>query len=227
MVNGTAFSGFNEAPINFPPTFKYDVFRRSKSRAIRRHSKRGAERDKETTETEAEAAGTTGDDEDAEDEGEGEVLSLASSTWNSMQSRPMADGDDERYFTTYGSSPAVSDGGRAALASAAHKAKARWKALVTPSHSPPASPVMKWLRKQSLVDVPVISREPPSSSIASVDMAVSEAPRKTALLDPHDRTYLTPRPTSRGMSVPIHDPLEEDGGRAVYDSSAKQRVPSW
>jgi hypothetical protein len=87
--------------------------------------------------------------------------------------------------------------------------------------------VMKWLRKQSLVDVPVISREPPSSSMASVDMVVSEAPRKTALLDPHDRTYLTPRPTSRGVSVPIHDPLEEDGGRAVYDSSAKQRVPSW
>ncbi|OAX37607.1 DNase I-like protein [Rhizopogon vinicolor AM-OR11-026] len=228
MEQGTAFSGFHEAPINFPPTFKYDVFRRSKSRAIRRHSKRGAEKDRDTTEAEAEAAGTTGDDEDAEDEGE--ALSLASSTWNSVQSKHMTEGDDERYFTTFGSSPAVNEGGRAALTTAAHKAKARWKALVAPSLSPPAAPVMKWLRKQNLVDVPVISREPPSSSIASVDMVVPEAPKKAVLLDPQDRAYLTPRPASRGMSVksvPIHDASEEDGGRAVYDSSAKQRVPSW
>jgi len=227
MEEGTAFSGFREAPINFPPTFKYDVFRRSKSRAIRRHSKRGAERDRETIDAEAEAAGTTGDDEDAEDDGE--ALSLASSTWNSVQSRPMTDDDDERYLTSYGSSPAVNDAGRVALASAARKAKTRWKALVAPSLSPPSTPVMKWLRKQSLIEVPVISREPPSSSLQSVDIVAPE-PRRTALLEPHDRAHMPPRPASRGISVksaPTHDASDEDGETAVYDSSSKQRVPSW
>lgn len=228
MEEGTAFSGFREAPINFPPTFKYDVFRRSKSRAIRGHSIRGAERDRETIDVETEAAGTTGDDEDPEEEGE--ALSLASSTWHSLQSKPMTEGDDEHYFATSVSSPALNEAGRAALANAAHKAKTRWRALVAPSPSPPVTPVRKWLRKQSLMDVPVISREPPSSSIASVNMMAPETPKMTALLDPHDRAYLTPRPGSRSMSVksvPINDASEEDGGNAVYDSSAKQRVPSW
>ena len=42
MQEGQAFTGFHEAPIDFPPTFKYDVQRsnkRSRLRSMKRSSK--------------------------------------------------------------------------------------------------------------------------------------------------------------------------------------------
>ncbi|KIJ66753.1 hypothetical protein HYDPIDRAFT_108686 [Hydnomerulius pinastri MD-312] len=242
METSSAFSGFHEAPINFPPTFKYDVVSRSKTK--RRRSRRYLT-DGGGDETERE--GGDDDDNQEEGEGEGEARSLASSAWTLHSKAVASDPEEEDYFNTFASTPVVNEGGRIAFVAAAHKAKAKWKALLSPSvvsHSPPASPMVKWLRaKHGLRDVetppksPSIHEQPPSSVPSMEDLPASPvdppSSHKSGFLEPPDKgRILIPRPSSHRVSIksipptPIDQPNEDDDV-AVYDSSHKQRVPSW
>lgn len=238
METNSAFFGFQEAPINFPPTFKYDVASRLKTK--RRRSRRSPV---DGNETEREGGE---EDENGEDV-EGESRSLASSGWTSHSRGIASEPEDEDHFTPFTSNPSAGEGGRVVLVVAAQKAKAKWKALLSPaivSQSHPASPVAKWLRnKRGLRDVvtgskfPDIVEHPPSSVPSTEDLPASPielSPETRRLLEPLNRQHIIiPRPSSRGFSTksapstPIEPHGDEDDDIAVYDSSHKQRVPSW
>lgn len=232
METNSAFSGFHEATINFPPTFKYNVASRSKTK--RRRSRRSPI---DGNETEREG----GEEEENGEDAEGESRSLASSGWTLHSKGVASEPEDDDYFTPFTSNPTVGEGGRVALTVAAQKAKAKWKALLAPtvvSRAPPP-----WLRnKRGLRDIaarsksPDIVEHPPSSGPSVEDFPPSpiELPPETSgLLGPPEKQHvLIPRP-SRGFSTksvpstPIEPPNGDDDDIAVYDSSHKQRVPSW
>lgn len=240
METNSTFSGFKEAPINFPPTFKYDVVSRSKTK--RRRSRRSPI---DGNETEREG----GEEEENGDDAEGESRSLASSRWTSHSKGIASEPEDDDYFTTLNANPTIGEGGHVALAAAAaaQKAKAKWKALLSPStvSQSPALPIAKWLRnKRGLRDViprsksPGIVVEHPESSVPSAEDLPSspiDCPSETSrLLEPPIKQHiLIPRPSSRGFSTksapstPIEPLHSDEDDIAVYDSSHKQRVPSW
>ncbi len=113
MATGDSFEGFNEAPIRFPPTFKYDVLRtlskRSRHKSFRRtpatpivassHDKllsEVVEHEKEQTAAADEQAHEASHQErDGEDDGEPDAMSVASSAWMSVRSRRTVDHDDD------------------------------------------------------------------------------------------------------------------------------------
>ena len=239
METNSAFSGFQEAPINFPPTFKYNVVGRSKTK--RRRSRRSPI---DGNETEREG----GEEEENGEDAEGESRSLASSRWTSHSKGVTSEPEDDDCLTTLAPNPTAGEGGHVALAAAAQKAKAKWKALLSPSvvsQSSPAAPIAKWLRnKRSLRDViarpksPDIVVEHPESSVPSFEDLPSSPieflPETNRLLEPPVKQHiLIPRPSSRGFSTksapstPIEAPHSDEDDIAVYDSSHKQRVPSW
>ncbi|KAG6336357.1 hypothetical protein ID866_2714 [Astraeus odoratus] len=232
MECSSAFSGFHEAPINFPPTFKYDVMSRAKTKRWR--SKRtNADKEIDGHETEKE---TVDEDENVED-GDGEARSFASSAWTSHSKVvSSSDADEEDYFTAFAPGSTVNEGGRTPLLAAAHKAKAKWKALLSPSVGSATSPMTKLLRhKNSLGDPlppasPAIRKQPPSldPSLEDAPAGGSDPPsRRTGLLQPPDKIHVF-RPASRGISVKsLPDQSDEEDSKVVYDSSHKRRVPSW
>ncbi|KAI0784455.1 hypothetical protein C8Q75DRAFT_778933 [Abortiporus biennis] len=123
MESGEAFQGFHEAPINFPPTFKYDVLRtikRGKSQMSRSSSRRTQKPPpidliphtkllSEIEEQEREAKESVDhehevivvdddDDEDGDGDGDGEggneAASLASTIWTSVGSKYTVEVED-------------------------------------------------------------------------------------------------------------------------------------
>ncbi|KAH7912033.1 Endonuclease/exonuclease/phosphatase [Hygrophoropsis aurantiaca] len=227
MADGDAFAGFKEAPIDFPPTFKYDVPSRSKTKASRRHSKRP---EKEHSGNDGEDREGGGDEEEGEEEGDGEARSLSSSVWTSVHSKAAGtDTEDDDYFSSH-APPPHHEGSKVALSAAAHKAKEKWKAFLSPSlaQSPPASPLIKWWRtKHGLADNH-------GKETASVDnLAKGPTDEKLTQVDSQEKEYLLPpRPASRGPSVKsapptANDQIVEEDDKPAYDSSHKQRVPSW
>ncbi|KAF7330418.1 Inositol polyphosphate 5-phosphatase [Mycena venus] len=139
MQSGKAFVGFNEAPIDFPPTFKYDVLRTIKSKRKSRWrtqeepARRLTEVDEHVDEQDPE---DDGEESDKEGEGEAEAISLSSSVYTSMHSRHGTDGDDD-YFNPSPSSNAISNfsspGSRISVSAAAlNKAKTKWLSLLSP-----------------------------------------------------------------------------------------------
>ncbi|KAJ7726045.1 inositol polyphosphate phosphatase [Mycena maculata] len=232
MQSGKAFVGFNEAPIDFPPTFKYDVLRtiKQKRRGSRLDRWRTpGERARRLTEVDEHADEPEPDDdgEDSDREGEAEeAASLSSSVWTSMHSRHGTDGDDD-YFHPSPSSQAASTfstpGSRISVSAAAHKAKTKWLSLLSPAS--PHSPT-KWLRaKQTPLSAARHLSTPAELGIHdSVDLD-----DRPSSLDAADRGILRPslkRLSSTKSSLPSDDEEDEDD-KGVYDSSHKKRVPSW
>ncbi|KAJ6607363.1 Endonuclease/exonuclease/phosphatase [Mycena sp. CBHHK59/15] len=228
MQSGKAFVGFNEAPIDFPPTFKYDVLRTIKQK--RKGSrldrwKTPGERPHRLTEVEEhEHDHEDPEGEESDKDGEtAEAASLSSSIWTSMHSRHGTDGDDD-YFHPSPSSHAVSTlsspGSRISVMAAAHKAKSKWLSLLSPAtpHSP-----TKWLRAKQSVGQYASTPEMPRSE-DQVDLG-----DRAGSLDAVDRSMLRPslkRISSTKSSLPSDE--EDDGDdKGVYDSSHKKRVPSW
>lgn len=230
METNVAFSGFNEAPINFPPTFKYDVIGRSRTKRRRdRQTLRTKDIDSHETERNAD------DDDDAE-EGNGEAHSLTSSAWT-FHSKGIPSGsepDDEDYFTTFASGSAINEGNRTPLQTAAHKAKAKWKAMLSPSviAASSTSPMAKLLRaKNALREAiqpasPLTRKQFPSSAPSKEDLPSGGAdltPRDNGLIQSQERAFTL---VVHGQSAKSLPEFENDD-KAMYDSSHKQRVPSW
>jgi hypothetical protein len=232
MQSGKAFVGFNEAPIDFPPTFKYDVLRtiKQKRRGARldrwrtpgERAHRLTEVDEHLDENEPEDP----DGEESDKEGEaGEAASLSSSVWTSMHSRHGTDGDDDYFHPSPSSHLSVisSPGSRISVSAAAHKAKTKWLSLLSPSS--PHSPT-KWLRtKQATL---AARHESVTAESVQVEDKVDLRDRPGSL-DGVDRSLLRPslkRLSSTKSSVPS-DEEDEGDDKGVYDSSHKKRVPSW
>ncbi|KAH9848408.1 DNase I-like protein [Lenzites betulinus] len=270
MAMGDWFAGFNEAAIRFPPTFKYDVYKRSRHRSFKRPSpKPGAstprhekllsgvvEQDNESVtmpDDRASQRGVEAEDEGEEDgDGDGEAASLASSAWTSLRSRQTDfDPDDEEMDSSppsagvFGQSPPASASSAHLVhkmwsATAAHKAKQKWVALWTASTSPTGqSPKQKkrhkWRQSWASAKSPPPSRRqsenaaddiPPPSPIDPADPRQSKASRnkefQAMLLDAENA-----RPHKHLALSENNVDLEAEEEKGVYDSSHKQRVPSW
>ncbi|OJT09542.1 72 kDa inositol polyphosphate 5-phosphatase [Trametes pubescens] len=278
MAHSNWFAGFNEAAIRFPPTFKYDVYKRSRHRSFKRPSPKpvssGLRHDKLLSEVaEQEHESTTMPDDHAsqhgvevDDEGEydGEAASVVSSAWTSVRSRHTDfDRDDELESSPpstggFGQSPPASASTTNLLvhkmwsAAAAHKAKQKWVALWTASGSP-TSPRhrqgqseegqrqkkrAKWRQSWASAKSP-----PPSRRQSENTTEEAQTPSPTTAVDPAD-----PRQTRAGRNKEFQAALldaanarphkhlalsennvdlEEEEEKGVYDSSHKQRVPSW
>lgn len=223
MQNEQAFVGFDEAPINFPPTFKYDVLRtikRSKSKRVKYAG------DNTLTLVEVEERDHELDDEDGEEaEGEGEAASMASSAFTSLHSRATTEHDAGSY--DYFSRPKASRASTGNLvnkvwaATAAHKAKAKWMGLLSPgtpgrSTNPSTPSPKRWsnkLRRSSLDDVRDAAKTP---SVNPDSSSTKSTLPGTTRVDCGSNPVITL----------TEEEIEEDD-RGVYDTSSKKRVPSW
>ncbi len=247
MEKGEAFVGFKEAPIDFPPTFKYDVLRTLKR--PKRHGSRldrwriQQEKSNPLTDVEEKELDDV-EDEDADDDDEeerdeergGENASLASSSmWTSLHSRPATEADDD-YFDHKPTSHITTPGSRISLSLAAQKAKTKWMSLLSPGS--PTSP-LKWTRARQEIFSPLRgSNHKSHRSMADFREAEDTQPLKQKRAssldrDDVDRALLKPPPLGRvsssKSSVMSDDedafPINHEKG--VYDSSTKRRVPSW
>lgn len=207
--------GFNEAPIKFPPTFKYDVLRTLKKPKKANTKLNGWKVPTEkvnqlgdVVEREIEDM----DEEDAQDvDDEGEAISLASTTWTSVHSRPATELEHMGHSTSSDNpTPQVSSRG-VSLMGTAHKAKRKWLTLFSPS-SPSIQPQLANSNSLGdLVDALVELRPAPIANHVMVSDVGHNA---------------VPRP--RTLSTTVASAEEQtESDRGVYDSSHKKRVPSW
>jgi hypothetical protein len=231
MKSGQAFVGFNEAPIDFPPTFKYDVlrtFKRSKRRQSKlNHWKHNPERGNRPTEVE-ERESEDLEDDDVEDDCE--AASLASSIWTSVNSKPGTDFEDNDYFQTSPSLHTLSTpGSKVSITAAARKAKTRFLALLSPI-STPSSPTKRPRPKSGHFE----PRTPSSiDGNSAVDVIVTDTdlvslpPSPDPILKASLRRRTVAHATSTKSTNHSDEEDEGDEDRGVYDSSHKKRVPSW
>ncbi|KAI0926293.1 hypothetical protein AcW1_008502 [Taiwanofungus camphoratus] len=250
MASGEAFVGFKEAPITFPPTFKYDVLRTIK-RSKRRYSKKdastpildGLENERPLPEIqEKDQEPIYDEDAAAEDDCDVDASSLASSMWTSGRSRYTVDGDPTREVEdkdlsihSLATRPHTSNIVRKMwTAAAVQKAKAKWVSLL--STSTPGTPGHKWKKlknglaqRPASVPIPDAGDKewPKAPSSVNSGRAVSVSALELGHARNQGASYLVENTSSNELlgSVPKHDMKPEYKG--VYDSSHKQRVPSW
>ena len=258
MKSGGGFSGFSEAPINFPPTFKYDVLQTLKRhRSVRaviskkaRHlrSARHANGGDATLDEAEENDLSSSSDSDEEQEGN----SMVSSGWQSAQSKyttdnePSDDPDDDTDNPT-------SSAAQNAIANsvshphavqqllfsspAAQRAKTKFLSLVASNPQGPTR--VNSGRGTSPNITPLSINRPLARSRAKSDVGSPTSPTlgtrlpNTSLeIIRSPSQNLKPPPLNRSQSTKSANPerheAPEEGRRCgVYDSSSKQRVPSW
>ncbi|KAA1467365.1 DNase I-like protein [Dentipellis sp. KUC8613] len=257
MRNGQAFVGFREAPIDFPPTFKYDVLRTLKSK--RKHSKPHnrpfmEEAHEEIHEEEIRDANDQEgipdnviDDKDSSDDEDmvGESASAVSTgTTFSKKTTPdqdSSDSDSDVFMTSPDKASRGHIGARDLVkrisVTAARKARVKLHELLSPTQSPAARPTQKWPRNKShasMADFDAQSRHLPTSASLYGDIASSQpAFVESGKASEGDSLAQSPSPamirassTKSGVHSSTYDG-DEDGDKGVYDSSSKQRVPSW
>lgn len=250
MTLGRAFVGFQEADISFPPTFKYDVLRTLKHHRTRPGHRldrlrypldksnrltevEEKELEKELAEEHDAEHGNDDGEKESDGEGEGESASLASSAWTSMHSRAITDQDqDDDYFglipTMIRSASAPGSRASLTLSSAAHKAKTKWRSLLSPTV--PSSPT-KWLKRPLFLDqqqqqVIAAKNQTLKANQSAEDLKLEGLDSETS----PDANSLHTTQRSRVDSSKSHVPSDEDDitqDKGVYDSSHKKRVPSW
>jgi len=220
MKKNAFFAGFHEAPINFPPTFKYDVLRTLK-RSKRTSSKVSRIGD-QTPLTEAEER----DNEDDEDDEGASLLSSAISTVSKPPTEP--GNDNDTYFYTSPSTPTVGTStSKVSIASTgASKAKAKWLSLLSPSlGGTPKLPKPK--HAESWASGPLTPKTPMSPLLIPPSPLSSSHPNTP---DVGKRRFLRPPPmillNVSGSQNSIAEDADTDE-KGVYDSSNKKRVPSW
>ncbi|KAL5526765.1 hypothetical protein ACEPAF_8490 [Sanghuangporus sanghuang] len=269
MKKGRAFTGFNEAPIYFPPTFKYNVMKSIKrdrsvyskelGRALgskRWLGQRSNQNLSELQETETELdAGQVADDSrgasmDA-DEDNGSFVSTAVSA-TSMQSRATGNGTssgNDGFFAS-STSPRPSSktnddnaptnnntpAGKLFIAKAALKAKAKWISVVRPIV--PRQPIVRRVSKTSQhsgfsASFPQFkSHRTNSDSTASAFRAAASA---IELGRSHSdlrrmsskKSVKSARSAKTPGSAKGTENTRQESDTGAYDSSSKQRVPSW
>jgi len=246
MQHGDSFVGFNEADINFPPTFKYDVMRTLKR--LKTKSTRNTKRDSALAENplveEPEVqvddvdAGMENGDGDNDDAG-----SLASSNTASINYRLLSEQEpvEDDYFSQ-AQVLRASTGNlvqKVKTMATVQKTKTKWltrRSPVPPSllpnksiSSPMLSPGQsKWpdkLKKSSREELNGHKTPALSSRVASVTPPTLDN-SSTKSSKSIDRSLLGP-PLSRTDPSKSTSDEEADEGRGVYDSSSKKRVPSW
>jgi hypothetical protein len=250
MQHGDAFVGFNEADINFPPTFKYDVIRTLKR--LKPKSARSAKRDNVLAENPlVEEPEIHIDDVDAEVEnGDGygdndDVGSLASSNTASINYRLLPErGSVEDDYLLRTHALRASTGNlvqKVKTMAAAQGAKTKWLTRLSPV--PPSllpnnrsisSPVLspgqsRWsekLGKPSREELDEQKTPALSSKMSTPPTLDTSSTKSSTISKSIDRSLLGPPPSRTDPSKPTSEE-EADEDRGVYDSSSKKRVPSW
>ncbi|TFY82780.1 hypothetical protein EWM64_g1237 [Hericium alpestre] len=160
MRNGKAFVGFHEAPINFPPTFKYDVLRTLKHK--RKQSKYSSrllvdethdERPEEATYEESSQKPESRDSSE-EEEVIGEAASAVSTATAFSKKTGHDDSSDSSDCEDCAAAseklaPNPKDLVKRISVKAAHKAKIKWHELVSPSSSPASKHGSKWTKNKN------------------------------------------------------------------------------
>ena len=249
--DGDAFVGFNEAGINFPPTFKYDVMRTLKRPKPR--SARSAKRDSVLAENPlVEEPEVHVDEIDAEvGNGDGygdndDAGSLASSNTASVNYRlPQREAAEDDYLSRTHALRASTGNlvQKVKTMAAAQKAKARWltrfspvppsllpnsKSISSPTLGPGHSRWSDKLKKPSREGLneqktPALSSKMTSATPPTLDASSTKSSTISKSIDP---SLLGP-PLSRTDPSKSNSDEEVDEGGGVYDSSSKRRVPSW
>lgn len=267
MKKGEAFTGFSEASINFPPTFKYNVMKsvkRDKSlyskelgRALgskRWLAQRSNQNLTEVQETGDEHAQQAAEDErgasmDADEDNRSIVSTAVSAT--STQSRVAGNGaasDNDGYFApstsprpstrTDDSNPPASNNitaGKILIAKAALKAKAKWISIVRPNV--PRRPIARSVSKRSQQSASSASFPQLRSRRANSDgaSAFRGAASAIELGRSHrelrrmssKRSSKSAKSSKKPASAKGTEGTVQDSDPGVYDTSSKQRVPSW
>lgn len=212
MQEGQAFVGFSEAPIHFPPTFKYDVQRSARYRA-----RTSLKRLEEKMHRLADAEGKDSERikiEEAEEDAEGDAASVVTSSWSSVRSKASECEIDEDQFSASPSSRTITS--FTSKLTVARKARFKWLSVIDPST------VQKF---QKIKRRTTLFRKPSDNSATmSLDGKVAE------LADEKDNQIMS-RTQASARSISVRsEPVEGNNTneeRGVYDTSHKQRVPSW
>ena len=243
MRNGQAFVGFREATINFPPTFKYDVLRTIKHKhksSKRRHAATQAlarlSQGRHTPEAGEELEPDRRQDGalselSSEDEA-GDLASVVSSGTTFSQRDPVSDEDNdsdaESDYLRRRMSYQQRGGGLVKRFSltAAQRAKSKLAELINAQSSPR---IIRSRRVNGVAPQPESNSKGVRSVPTTPLLGQRVAPSTT---DEADDDVLTNSPSfvSRGRSTRSFTgdgTVQDDDDKGVYDSSSKQRVPSW
>lgn len=238
MRNGQAFVGFREGTIKFPPTFKYDVLRTIRHK--RRRSKSHASVGVSPLSPEPVDAGEQRELEGNHDCGRSEVSSeddtelasvVSSGTTTFSQRDHMSDEDNDSgaesdYLRRRMSYPQRGGGlVKRISVSAAQRAKSKWAELI---HAPSSQHFVRSRR----ANAPTPQFRPSSKSPRSVPTTPLLGRRSTSSNDQPPDDILASSPPLRARAQPSPSitgdgTAEAEDDRGVYDSSSKQRVPSW
>ncbi|KAF8199503.1 inositol polyphosphate phosphatase [Pholiota molesta] len=218
--DNAAFAGFHEAPITFPPTFKYDVLRsiRHSRRSGSKHHARADDRFALVPEVEER---DNQDDDDADDDGISVTSTATGAT--SMHSQVVSDPvtDDLRSLSSLPTTPTtrVNSPSKVSISSVgAHKAKLKLLSLLSPSFS---NSNHKLLRAKSNPDG---STPPTPTRPALASPSPLEASLPASMLENGKKARPPPMILVKSAThLQDDDPIE----KGVYDSSSKKRVPSW
>ena len=213
MEEGTEFLGFHEAPINFPPTFKYDVAPHSKYTKGNASKSMRLERagDNSTTLTDLEERAL----EELENGEANETASMASSTSTSVKSKVWDRESDGECIPSPSTPTMVTSVSKASVASTGtRKAKLKWFTLPSPSLS---SPTALFRPKQQHASTPRLGDFPPPRNYHNYNLQGKSGHDSRPPMILVDAS----KPNTNNDGTPISEE------RGIYDSSNKRRVPSW
>ncbi|KXN85863.1 Synaptojanin-2 [Leucoagaricus sp. SymC.cos] len=216
MKEGKAFVGFQEGIIDFPPTFKYDVLRTLK-KPKRSSSKRSQS-------PQAESPFYTSQEQlvhdKPEEDRDGDAASIASSV-SRFSSINSGEENGETPAVVITPIPPPSLDARTALSRAKHKTRKRWKSLLSAtklqasrSRRITAQGQLEVTTRKSMEETQRLDKSPIPTPLQrhSLDNGLPRSVEPPTILITSTKTSLN------------EDQPSEKG---VYDSSHKQRVPSW
>ncbi|THH15171.1 hypothetical protein EW146_g5262 [Bondarzewia mesenterica] len=246
MRNGQAFVGFHEVPINFPPTFQYDILR-----TLKHKRKSGFKWGRDAIPGILEVAAIKkpwpesrlSSDGDEHDNGEEDSMTSSRTSYSGKTANEQdedEDEDDEEYDDSLLKIAEVrmqqlnhSKSGVKRLVKhlstiAVHNAKLKWNELVSTGlqQSPARRPSKRKIRALSIMQAESHPASMPTTPMAGRDfdgMPMSWSARE------HDAVLNSPPLRQRASSTKLGlvDENDEGGDKGVYDSSSKRRVPSW
>lgn len=231
MKRGEAFVGFNEGPINFPPTFKYDVLRTIKQR---RSPKANSSKHTLVLSEVEEKTDAHGSVEDEHEQEGGDSVSVLSSAWASGLSRRTSrssssssesgktkekDKEIEIAATNARLNANGSPSSVSGILQVAHKTKAKWLNLVhisSPSKEldgplPPSSAPALVTRAKSLTRRFSIKKPQRSATLAE---------SKVQSVEPNE-TLSTHHAVTSSTSVPAGDGGHTSASLTAEDTPRK------
>lgn len=209
MKRGVFFDRFCEAPINFPPTFKYDVSRPTKRR------KRLFPEGQSPIVLEGRQVEMEDDMDEATD-----LISLASSA-TTVNSRAISESEAvDGYF------PAVPS--KSSIISSSGKnftGRPKWLSILSPSlvMSPKSSKFPHFETRQ----MDLLTPTTPNSVLPTISPQSATTPKTSNLIK---KRFLRPPPLISANFIVSQSSIQDETieeEKGVYDTSSKKRVPSW